>query len=230
MDEYQNNNEYNNYEEDHEDYESPQPSSLTRQQKIATAGLAIFAFFIVILWAAQFKSSLSSPFVYDSSSDDTEETTCTSGNCSETDENLTNKDTDKDGLSDYDELNTYETSPYLEDSDSDGYSDLEEIQNSKDPNCPAGQDCYSNSLVSGDSTTDTSDNSLSDLLNDINYSSSDSASLDTTAATDVTDVLGQMDADTLRQLLLDNGMDETILNQISDEQLIASFNQILSEE
>ena len=50
-------------------------------------------------------------------------------------------DTDKDGLSDYDELNFYHTSPYLDDTDSDGYSDKDEIDNLDDPNCPKGYIC-----------------------------------------------------------------------------------------
>jgi len=51
------------------------------------------------------------------------------------------KDTDGDGLSDYDELNRYKTSPYLKDSDSDTFDDKTEIASGNDPNCPAGQDC-----------------------------------------------------------------------------------------
>ena len=54
---------------------------------------------------------------------------------------LQQKDTDGDGLSDYDELNRYKTSPYLKDSDSDTYDDNAEIASGNDPNCPKGQDC-----------------------------------------------------------------------------------------
>ena len=54
---------------------------------------------------------------------------------------LRQKDTDQDGLSDYDELYIYQTSPYLEDSDSDGVKDQKEIASNSDPNCPRGQDC-----------------------------------------------------------------------------------------
>lgn len=51
------------------------------------------------------------------------------------------KDTDQDGLPDYDEVYFYNTSIYLADSDSDGLSDAEEVQNNTDPNCPEGTDC-----------------------------------------------------------------------------------------
>ncbi|MBT4277477.1 hypothetical protein HOD96_01890 [Candidatus Falkowbacteria bacterium] len=54
---------------------------------------------------------------------------------------LQNKDTDQDGLSDYDELNVYHTSVYIADSDSDGFSDKEEIDAGENPHCPRGQDC-----------------------------------------------------------------------------------------
>jgi len=51
------------------------------------------------------------------------------------------RDTDRDGLSDYAELNIYHTSPYLADTDSDGVPDAIEIAQGTDPNCPKGQNC-----------------------------------------------------------------------------------------
>ncbi|MFA4873184.1 MAG: hypothetical protein WC659_04585 [Patescibacteria group bacterium] len=56
-------------------------------------------------------------------------------------EELKTKDTDSDGLSDYDELNVYGTSPYLKDSDGDTYTDKVEIDSNNDPNCPKGTEC-----------------------------------------------------------------------------------------
>ncbi|MFH1433556.1 MAG: hypothetical protein ABIG32_01530, partial [Candidatus Uhrbacteria bacterium] len=50
-------------------------------------------------------------------------------------------DTDEDGISDYDELYVYKSSPYLADSDSDGFNDYEEIFSGNDPNCPQGKEC-----------------------------------------------------------------------------------------
>lgn len=54
---------------------------------------------------------------------------------------LQGKDTDRDGLSDYDEIYVYYTSPYLEDTDSDGMTDRDEIMAGEDPVCPKGQSC-----------------------------------------------------------------------------------------
>lgn len=57
------------------------------------------------------------------------------------------KDTDQDGLSDYDELYIYSTSPYLMDSDSDEITDKQEVDEGTDPNCPISlQNCYSKEL------------------------------------------------------------------------------------
>jgi thrombospondin type 3 repeat protein len=56
-------------------------------------------------------------------------------------ENLNNlKDTDGDGLSDYEEKYIYGTSPYLSDTDSDGVSDYEELSAGQEPLC-AGDTC-----------------------------------------------------------------------------------------
>lgn len=55
---------------------------------------------------------------------------------------LKQRDTDADGLTDFEELYIYKTSVYLADSDSDGVNDLEEIKMQEDPNCPRGQNCF----------------------------------------------------------------------------------------
>ena len=93
---------------------------------------------------------------------------------------LQNMDTDKDGLTDYDEMYIYKTSPYLADTDSDGYLDKDEIDSGHDPLCPVGEDCngtkqnkniipnkdQSNKKVSTSTTTDS--NKLSpEVLNEL---------------------------------------------------------------
>lgn len=54
---------------------------------------------------------------------------------------LRTQDTDGDGLTDYDELYVFRTSPFLEDSDSDGINDGAEVAAETDPNCPKGRTC-----------------------------------------------------------------------------------------
>lgn len=68
------------------------------------------------------------------------------------------KDTDADGLNDYDELNRYKTSPYLKDTDSDGFDDKKEIESANDPNCPQGKTCVGTVLPQ--STAPTATNSV----------------------------------------------------------------------
>ncbi|MEK7631247.1 MAG: hypothetical protein AAB445_00065 [Patescibacteria group bacterium] len=68
------------------------------------------------------------------------------------------KDTDKDGLTDYDELYSYNTSPYIADSDSDGQTDKQEVDSNTNPNCPAGQTCgviSNTNAAAGNETTNT---------------------------------------------------------------------------
>lgn len=50
-------------------------------------------------------------------------------------------DTDQDGLNDYEELEFYQTSPYLPDTDSDGITDKAELERGTNPLCPEGQQC-----------------------------------------------------------------------------------------
>lgn len=191
------------------------PVQLGKGHKIAVFALAVFAILAIWMWGMQFKNNVTQPFSYNNnigiqnSVPQQEE---------DDEEMLRNKDTDEDGLSDWDELYLYKTSPYLQDSDSDGFNDQEEINNEKDPNCPAGRDCYSLVMpIVNDGT--------GDLLNqlEVNNENQDSES-------ELQSMLeGQSDADSLRKMLLDAGMDKEILNQISDEDLLKSYQDTLNK-
>lgn len=104
--------------------------------------LLAFVLFIgvasVALGATSIRRSIYAPFATKSSLADA---TSDSGTQAADLEALKHKDTDGDGLSDYDELYVYHTSPYLKDSDSDGIPDGEEVRRGTDPNCPEGKTC-----------------------------------------------------------------------------------------
>jgi hypothetical protein len=189
-------------------------NNLTGKQKLALAGLAVFGFFVVVLWAADLRDQIRKPLSFESSKN--------SGGAvvQSEEEKLKSKDTDGDGLSDWDELNVYLTSPYLEDSDSDGAPDGTEIKNGTDPNCPQGKICASPVQSSGQ-TASTSEAGGASIPN-LSVSSS-------TSKTDLSNMLsGQSDVSSLRKLLLDAGMDKATLDKISDEDLLKSYQDMVS--
>ena len=119
---------------------------------------------------------------------------------------LRNKDTDQDGLSDWDELNVYNTSPYLPDTDSDDIDDSQEIAQNGDPNCPVGENCFDvfgGAVAESDTTRDAVDQLLSQ---------SGSSVFD------------------LRQGLLDSGVDENELAAFTDEELLQIYQEVLVEQ
>lgn len=120
------------------------------------------------------------------------------------------KDTDKDGLTDFDELKIYSTSPYLEDSDSDGVSDFEEVQNGQDPNCPMGKSCRPNV---GSESSATLPGSVGSAIPD----GADSL------------VSGQAQPDEVRQFLIDSGLDRSQVDALSDEEVIRLYKQTLKD-
>jgi hypothetical protein len=228
MDEY-NDNDFREEEEFNLNQNSSR--NLGKNQKVAVGILAVSAVLVIILWTVQLKNSINSPFIYNQDDSAQTSSSCPDGNCGVSQESLMAKDTDKDGLSDWDELNTYKTSPYLEDSDSDGFTDKEEIEKNTDPNCPAGRNCSSSTIDSSDSaggtTTDNSSSSV-DLNLDLDKAVNNSSP---TQEEDLQKMLvGQSDASALRQMLVEAGMDEEMLNEISDEDLMASYQEILQSE
>lgn len=209
---------YQNINENNENKESEnqiQSHSLKKSQKIAVAILVIFTFAIMILWIGQFKKRISDPLSYKPKENKTVENNCSDGSCDKSEEDLRTQDTDGDGLSDWDELNIYLTSPYIEDSDSDGFSDKQEIDNDKDPNCPSGRDCYGqNDFIKEKPKTE-----VNNIPNIPNIPSNNDQ---------VQNILqGNSDANSLRKMLINAGMDEKILNQISDEDLMKSYQETL---
>lgn len=217
------------------------PRKLERSQKVAVAILAFFAILVMGLWINQTKKSLNSSFETDVASEG--DGTCTTGNClgAKSAVDLRSKDTDKDGLNDYDELNVYGTSPYLEDSDSDGYSDKKEVESKNDPTCPFGQNCFVAPVQTEDKTNVNPDSLFNPAGVDMemtpapvaNPGASPSASnpvVPATAAEANGFVNGATNPASLRSMLTEAGMDPQTLSQISDEELMATYQETVSEQ
>ncbi|HJV33055.1 MAG TPA: hypothetical protein VJ694_03440 [Patescibacteria group bacterium] len=128
-------------------------------------------------------------------------------------EEMKTKDTDADGLNDYEESKVYQTSPYLSDSDSDGVDDKTELAKGDDPNCPAGKDCAGLATAIDTQTTASA-----------------------TAAAQLTDeekaVMQQFMNPTpeqIRQMLLQSGVKPEAIKDIDDATLLELYRQSLSE-
>lgn len=174
------------------------------------------------------------------------------------DEQLRMQDSDEDGLTDYEELRIYGTSPFIADTDSDRLTDAEEIKAGSDPNCPAGQTC--SLALNGEfetSTTTTSPYVTSEIQAIANDPAAirrllieggvDARMLETiddqtlqllaqeaiTATTQPTpeklELIENLQPAQIRALLIEQGFDEQVLRSITDDQLMAIFAQAYAE-
>lgn len=195
---------------------------LPKPQRNAVIFLAAIAVFIVVVWVWQMNTHINGPFTYKGTATGTDTST------EDYNKVLKSADTDKDGLSDYDEIYTYKTSPYLEDTDSDGLSDKKEVDDGTNPLCPQGKDCSasidtssvgtaSSSAVSSDVSTGT------DALTDLNSANADETILKNALG-------GTSDAASLRQLLISSGASAEEINKISDEDLMKSYQETLESQ
>ncbi|OGF20811.1 hypothetical protein A2316_01750 [Candidatus Falkowbacteria bacterium RIFOXYB2_FULL_38_15] len=118
------------------------------------------------------------------------------------------KDTDSDGLTDFDEEYVYKTSAYLDDSDSDGFTDKMEIDSGNDPNCPSGQSCGVAIAVGDDAKTSSGEIVL--------------PSVDTFLD-------GNATPEMVREALRQSGASEEMLASLDDEALMAAYAEVVKE-
>jgi len=133
---------------------------------------------------------------------------------------LKDKDTDKDGLFDYDELYVYRTSPYLADSDSDKINDKEEVAKGEDPNCPKDKVCKESA------PSKVQDNIQSTLPQFAPFPGQ--TSLDKLPAIDSV-VPQNLSTKEIRELLKQAGMDQKTLDQVDDEALLKIYKETIGE-
>ena len=121
---------------------------LSRQQKTGFVLLLIFGVLAVGLGLLQMRNTIYGPFALYLNP-----TAAPGSAAADEATRLQRTDTDADGLSDYEELEFYQTSPYLPDTDSDGARDKAEVDSGEDPLCPAGEECRAAAPSSTTSST-----------------------------------------------------------------------------
>lgn len=130
------------------------------------------------------------------------------------------QDTDLDGLTDFDELNLYGTSPYLADSDSDGFSDKQEIESNNDPNCPIGITCRGLPTAQGNSVVDERGVVVDNFADLLNEPAQEAPTID----------LNKLNVDQIRELILQSGeMTPEQLSEIDDDTIMQIYQQMINE-
>ena len=178
------------------------------KEKTAMAAVLVVSFLAVILGVTQLAQAVKRPIADLMSLQDASNINAQNDAVANLEQQL--KDTDGDGLTDYNELNIYKTSPYLSDSDSDGISDKAEIDAGHDPNCAGRDNCF---------------------RTDITQSTGATASTEQPGQLNIQALLsGQSDPQTIRNLLSQQGFPKETLDKISDEQLLLTYRQALTNQ
>ena len=191
-------------------------SSLPRPQKTAVIILGVAAAGILAVWFWQFNMRINSPFRPSNQEIAAGEKAAQEKLAAQNAEKT--KDSDGDGLSDYDEINIYHTNPYLEDTDGDGISDFQEVKNGTDPLCAEGTNC------------NVSQNTITKV-------STSTQNISTTSPAEKVDqgllikaLSGQGDASTMRQILLQGGSDPVQVKVLTDEDLMSMYKEVLKAQ
>lgn len=170
------------------------------EDRLTTTMLAVIGGFTLLLGVFNIRQTIKATFFGDLGASDI------SLNQAEQNQlnNLRFKDTDTDGLTDYDELYVYNTSPYLADSDSDGTNDNTEIAAGSDPNCN-GAECLQ--VRTGNQAVPTNTVPLAGVAT-------------STSTPSIAEI---------RQTLLNTGVAQETLNQIDDATLLELYQETLAE-
>ena len=207
-------------------------SSLSPEQKAAFVLLLFLGLAGILLGFRSFGASLRRPFE--------EQIARTAGTYVSQEQRdaeelaaLKTRDSDADGLTDYDEQFVYKTSAFLADSDSDSFDDKMEIFSGNDPNCPQGKTCGgtvqssdasagvtpqpSLEPASGPAPSATAVPSVASLLGGGMFQSEQ----------DLADFLLAMPVEEIRAYLKQSGLPEEDLNKLSDEDLKKVFAEAI---
>jgi uncharacterized protein YxeA len=173
----------------------------SKKEKINTIIIVVVGIAALIFCVYEMAYGIMNPFSFLNNSGSQNTATTTNAN-----DSLKNMDTDGDGLSDYDETYIYNSSVYLEDTDGDGILDGQEVKNNTDPSCPQGQTCSTG----------------------YNFGASSSGTTPTLVSTP-TISSANIDIATLRQMLVQGGMNKADVDELTDAEIMQMYQEVLSE-
>lgn len=175
-------------------------SQLSLEQKTGFVLLLVFAITGLALGVLQIRNTLVAPFALDSTVPSTVKDLVNDIDAQRL------RDTDHDGLSDYDELYVEGTSPYLYDTFSYGMSDKDVVAKGLARCANAGKNCMDESTTVG-FTTSTVSTALESAPPDLNQ------------------IL--QDPKEIRKLLMETGMEKDTLDKINDNDLMILVAQLI---
>ncbi|MCX6715181.1 MAG: hypothetical protein NTX72_05210 [Candidatus Uhrbacteria bacterium] len=204
------------------------PSVLQAEQKIAFALLVFLGVGGIIFGFRSFGANLYRPIQQQFAKYYTgEDVVNANSQDSAAIEEQKKKDTDGDGLSDYDELYVYKTSPYLKDSDSDGIDDKTEVFGGTDPNCPVGKDCGAGAVETANTAATTPQEVLGSTPG--NEGILKSGQLKFQSTEDVQKFFKSATSQEIRSALVQSGMKQADVDKISDADLQTLFDQAIGK-
>lgn len=205
-------------------------SQFSREQKIGFVFMLIFAILAVGLGMLQLRNTVYGPFAVVKKNE---------AGVLITDEQSKLKavDTDQDGLTDYDELYVYSTSPYLPDSDSDKVSDKTEIDKGTNPLCAEGKVCSDAADLPATSTlTTVVANPMQGTVDSFNNSVTSLLSTSTSPTTNTGNTIDDLrsltnDIPALRRMLVSTGRFSVAdLEKVPDDTLRKLVMDIIAKQ
>ncbi len=163
----------------------------------------------LVFGTVKFYYDIRAPFQGRNEAEDAESFLAKGVSAGSNDDALKSLDSDKDGLSDYDEITFHHTSAYVADSDSDGIDDAKEVKKGTDPNCAEGKDCLQSNPKQSESNTE---------------------GLESLGGVSESQNLANLSAEQIRTLLIKQGISEGELANVDDLALVEMYRKILSDE
>lgn len=240
--------EYDDYEamnqQPNSNHRNTSVKTWNKQEKIVIIGFGIVSALVLILGFLQFNSRrlLTADDIFGkqtaSSNFGNSQLVSSSGNLLQNGTGVTNSvnlslvDTDKDGISDADELSKYGTSPYLDDSDSDGVKDKDEIDRGENPNCPQGKTC--GYVASKPDASSLNQGNSSSTAGSIDFGLQQGGQrtgvgLENLSGLEQSLLTGSLSGQGMRDLLQQQGAPADLLDQVSDEQLEEIYKKSLGQ-